>query len=95
MVLAYLWTFMVAFSLVCGANRGLAAAAMEGAQTGIAVALSMAGGLCLWSGLARVMENSGISHLLARVLRPILKRIFPKAAQDDTTLGLCLCLDLL
>ena len=87
MALAYLWTFMVAFSLVCGANRGLAAAAMEGAQAGITATISMAGGLCLWTGLARVMEKSGISAALARVLKPVLKRIFPKAAQDTATLG--------
>ena len=87
MVLAYLWTSMVACSLVCGANQNLAAAAMEGAQAGITTALSMAGGLCLWMGFARLMEKCGASAVLARALHPILKRIFPKAAQDSATLG--------
>ncbi len=87
MVLAYLWTSMVAFSLVCGASRNLAAAAMDGAQAGITTAISMAGGLCLWTGFARLMEKSGASAVLARVLRPILKRIFPKAAEDCSAFG--------
>jgi len=91
MILAYIWTLAVLLSLAVGALTGniglLAAAAMEGAQSGITVTLSMAGALCLWSGLGEVMEKSGASRLLSRFFRPLLGRIFPSAAHDDEAMG--------
>lgn len=91
MILAYIWTFSVLLSLVTGALTGstgsLAAAAMEGAQSGVTVTLSMAGALCLWTGLAEVMEKSGISRLLAVVFRPLLGRVFPGTAKDPEAMG--------
>jgi len=90
-ILAYLWTGMVAISLAAGlctnSLPALAPAALEGAQNGIAVAFSMAGSLCLWTGLARVMEKSGVSAVLARLLRPVLGRLFPDTAKNRDAMG--------
>ena len=91
MILAYVWTGAVLLSLAVGLFTGqaheLAAAAVEGAQQGITVTLSMAGGLCLWTGLAEVMEKSGVSRLLSRLLRPLLARLFPEASEDPEAMG--------
>ena len=91
MILAYLWTGMVFFSLVAGILTGnsaaLASAALEGAQTGLTVTLSMAGALCLWTGLSRVMEESGISAVLGRRFRPVLGKLFPQTAKNETAMG--------
>jgi len=91
MILAYIWTAAVVFSLGAGFCTGsageLAAAALEGAQNGITVTLSMAGALCLWTGLARVLESSGITALLTRLMRPFLGRLFPGAARDPGAMG--------
>ena len=90
MILAYLWTGMVFFSLVAGILTGnsaaLASAALEGAQTGLTVTLSMAGALCLWTGLSRVMEESGISAVLGRRFRPVLGKLFPQTAKNETAM---------
>jgi len=90
-ILAYIWTCAILLSLAVGAANGntglLAAAAMEGAQSGITVTLAMAGALCLWSGLGEVMEKSGASRLLARFFRPLLGRIFPAAVDDSEAMG--------
>ena len=60
MVLSYLWTGMVlcsiVFSLILGRGPELSAAALTGAQSGLTLALSLGGSICLWSGLGRVME---------------------------------------
>jgi len=86
MLLSCIWTALVAVSIAAalftGTSPALASAALEGAQTGITLTISMAGALCLWSGLARVMEAAGISAAVARVLRPLLRRLFPEAAED-------------
>lgn len=85
------WTLMVAASLVCGAACGtlgdVTAAAMEGASAAVELTLSMAGALCLWSGVMAVMERGGMAEGLARLFRPLLRRILPRASRDTDTLA--------
>ena len=60
----------------------MAAAAMEGAAAAVELCLSMAGVLCLWMGVMEVMRRSGLSEGLSRLLRPLLKRLYPDFARD-------------
>ncbi len=55
---------------------------MRGAQSGVTVALSMAGGLCLWSGVGRLLEANGVMEALSRLLDPVLGRIFPDSRKN-------------
>lgn len=64
----------------------LGAAVLQGAQAGITLAISMAGSICLWSGVGKLMGKAGITELLSKLLRPLLNRIFPSTKQD-TALG--------
>lgn len=86
MVMAYIWTGMVLasvlFSLWSGTGGALSQAVLEGAQAGVTLTLSMAGAVCLWSGVGEVMERAGLNQALARLLSPILGRLFPSARRD-------------
>lgn len=42
----------------------------------------MAGVLCLWMGVMEVMRRSGLSDGLSRLLRPVLRRLYPEFARD-------------
>lgn len=89
-MMSYIWTGMILvsilFSILGGTSASMAAAAMEGASAGITLAISIAGALLLWSGLAMVMERSGVSDSMAKAMRPILKRLFPSASADGKAL---------
>lgn len=92
--MAFIWTFFLLLSLVCslaaGTAGGLSAAALEGAGNGVTLALSLAGPLCLWSGLNHVMEACGLTAGLAKLLSPLLRRLFPHAwTSRDTRQALC------
>ena len=84
--MSMLWTGMVAAAILCGLATGrgpeVAAAAMEGARAAVDLCLSIAGMLCLWTGVMEVMRRSGLSGQLSRLLRPVLGRLFPEAAGD-------------
>ena len=56
---------------------------MEGAGQAVSFCLSVAGGICLWSGVMEVMERCGVSGLLSRLLRPLLGRLFPLSAREE------------
>lgn len=86
MILSWIWIILVGASIVAamvgGCGFRLSGAAMEGAQNGITLAVSMAGSICLWSGVGNLMSGSGVSGGLARMLRPLLKRLFPGTQKD-------------
>lgn len=86
MAMSWIWTVMIAASVLCAVANGnggaLSAACMEGAKSAVTIVLSLGGTLCLWSGLAKLMEHSGISVWLSRLMRPLLRRIYPRAAQN-------------
>lgn len=86
MLMSWIWTAMVALSIatagILGNGSAVSGAVLEGAQTGITLIIGMAGAICLWSGVGRVMEHSGITGLLAKLLSPLLHRLFPGTRQD-------------
>lgn len=91
MAMGILWTVMAAAALVFGAVGGrlsaVTAAALEGAGAAVELTLTMAGALCLWSGVMDLMKRSGMADGLSRLLRPVLQRLLPRAGQDAETLA--------
>ena len=90
MTMTVVWTGMVAVSVLCGLATGrgaeVAAAAIEGAGAAVELCLSIAGMMCLWSGVMEVMRRSGLAEGLTRLLRPVLRRLFPGCAGDRETM---------
>ena len=88
MVMSWIFTGMMGIALlgalVLGRGAALAAAVPQGAQAGITLVISMAGSICLWSGAGRLMEKAGITAILSRLLRPLLKYLFPSTKQDPS-----------
>ena len=91
MVMSWIFSIMVLISVICaivsGSGTELAAAAATGAQSGITLTLSIAGSLCLWTGVGKLLEHSGVTAMLARLIRPVLHRIFPSTQQDSSLAG--------
>ena len=91
MVMSYIFTVLLLLSVVFAAMTGrgsqLAAAIPQGAQAGVALAISLAGSICLWSGVGALMEKIGITAALAKVLRPVLHRLFPGTRTDPALAG--------
>lgn len=89
--MAWVWTGMVLLSLIFGIATGnldeVANAALEGAGSAVELSISMAGILCLWSGVMEIMNACGLSAGLARAFRPILRRLLPEASRDEETLA--------
>ena len=91
MVMSFIWTGMVLLSVLFALinNRGpeMSAAALEGAQAGCTLALGIGGAICLWSGVGRLMERSGLTHAVSRLLMPLIGRLYPSARKDRETAG--------
>ena len=91
MVMSWIFSMLLLASVISafftGNGAALAAAVTEGAQSGITLAVSMAGSLCLWSGVGKLMEYAGLTNILSRLIRPLLNRIFPSTRTDHVLAG--------
>ena len=90
MAMSLIWTVMVGASILCGLATGngpaVARGALDGAAAGVELCLAMMGVLCLWMGVMEVMERSGLARGLSRLLRPIIRRLYPDFAGDRPTM---------
>ena len=86
MVMSWIWTVIllasVGAALILGNGNALAAAVPNGAQAGLELAISLAGSICLWSGVGKLMEKAGLTAILSRCFSPLLSRIFPSFRKD-------------
>ena len=91
MVMSWIFTLMVlistVFAVATGRGSQLAAAIPQGAQAGVTLAISLAGSICLWSGVGKLMEKAGLTGLLSQIFSPLLGRIFPSFRKDPTLAG--------
>ena len=86
MIMTWVFTVLVGISLVAslvlGNGSALAAAIPEGARSGVTLAVSMAGSVCLWSGVGKLMEKTGVTEMLSKLLRPVLYGLFPDTKEN-------------
>lgn len=90
MVMSWIWIGITAVSILCsllsGSGSALSRAVVTGAGAGVELALSMAGSICLWSGLGKLMHEAGLTQSLANLFAPLLGKIFP-SLRSDSALG--------
>lgn len=90
MLLGLIMSCMVIVALVYGALNGtlpeVSAAAGTGAREAVTLCISLCGMICLWSGVIELMNRSGLSEKLSRLLRPLLGRLYPTAAKNPETM---------
>ena len=66
------------FSIFLGKTGEISNAAISGASQAVTLVIKLAGGLVFWSGMMNLIKKSGISDLVARLLSPIIRLVFPK-----------------
>lgn len=90
-MLNYIWSGMIVLSFVVAIFTGkidaVTAAAMDGAGAAVETCIGLLGTMCLWTGIARIGENSGLTGVFAKVLRPVTKVLFPKLKKDSAALS--------
>ena len=81
-VLVFLLAAALVFGAVTGRMGQVSQATISGAREAVRLLLSIGGSLCLWSGLMEVMDRSGLSRTVARLLRPLIRFLFREDAND-------------
>jgi len=85
------WMGLIVVAIVVAAFTGhmeeTTNAAMSSAKTAVELAIGLIGVMALWLGLMKIAEKAGLIQSLARILRPLLKRIFPEIPHDHPAMG--------
>ncbi len=68
--------------------NAISQAALDFAETAAGIALGLIGVLALFLGLLKIAEEAGVIHALVRLVRPILKPLFPEIPDDHPALGM-------
>ena len=76
------------FAVFSGNMSALSSAAVSGCSDAVSLVLRLCGGLCLWSGIMRLCEKSGICAFISRLLSPFLKLIFPSLSKNGEAMNL-------
>ncbi len=77
----------IALSVVNGTTLQVVQSVTTSCKTAVDIALGLVGVMALWLGLMRVAEKAGLIELMARMVGPILRRLFPEVAQNDPAMG--------
>src|SRR5262245_42339116 len=91
-MLNYIWLGLILLAVVIGAcNDSLKAVAdksFEMAEFAVMkTALPLVGIMALWLGVMRLAERAGLVTLLARGLRPLMRRLFPDVPPEHPAMG--------
>jgi spore maturation protein A len=82
---------MIFLSVIIGTIEGrldqVVHAVTDSAKLGFEIALGLAGIMSLWLGIMGVASESGLIHVFARILRPIMRRLFPDVPVDHPAMG--------
>ena len=81
-MLSYIWGFIVIISLICAVFTGnlqdLSQGIMDGASQAVTLIITMAGIMCLWSGVMEIGERCGFTAFISKLLSPILSYLFKR-----------------
>ncbi len=90
-MLNWIWGGIVLISLVVSCFTGRLEATSQGALKGavdaIELSINLLGILCLWTGMSKIGEKSGLIAFVAKIFRPIMTFVFPKLSPDSKAYG--------
>ena len=62
-------------------------ALFDAASNGFQISIGLTGMLCLWLGLLKIGEQSGLTNLFAKGLNPLFKRLMPEVPPSHPAIG--------
>ena len=87
----YIFYLLIVGSIVIGAVNGrleeVANAVLTGADLAVKVAFSLIGVMAFWLGLMKIAEKSGLVKFVAKVIKPVTRRLFDGVSETSPAIG--------
>lgn len=87
----YIFYFLIVISIIAGAINDklsdVVNAILTGADLSVKVAFSLIGIMAFWLGMMKIAEKCGLVTIIAKIIKPITKRIFNEIPEDSPAIG--------
>lgn len=67
--------------------QALARAILDAADKSVTLAIGLVGAMALFLGLIKIAEAGGLLRMLARLIRPLMTRLFPDVPAEHPAMG--------
>jgi len=85
------WLGLILLAVITAALKGTMAevskAAFSSAGTAVELSIGLIGTMALFLGVMRIAQDAGLVQILAKLLRPVFRFLFPKVPKDHPALG--------
>lgn len=90
-MLNYIWLALIILAVVLGGINGkiddVTKAAIDAAGSSVTLAIGLIGLMALWLGIMKIAEESGLTALIARMIAPVMRWLFPEVPPDHPAMG--------
>lgn len=87
----YIFYFLIVISIIAGAINGklpdVVNSILSGAELSVKVAFSLIGIMAFWLGMMKIAEKCGLISIIAKIIKPITKRLFNEIPQESPAIG--------
>lgn len=87
----YIFYFLIVISIIAGAINGklpdVVNSILTGAELSVKVAFSLIGIMAFWLGIMKIAEKSGLINIIAKIIKPITKRLFNEIPENSPAIG--------
>ena len=87
----YIFYFLIVISIIAGAINGklpdVVNSILTGAELSVKVAFSLIGIMAFWLGMMKIAEKCGLIQIIAKIIKPITKRLFNEIPENSPTIG--------
>lgn len=81
-MLNYIWVFLLIIGIVVGAINGkidaIGDSILQSSSDAVTFCIGLLGIVSLWCGLMQIFQDAGGINFISKVIRPIIKKIFPE-----------------
>lgn len=87
----YIFLLLISISLIIGFVNGrleeVNTSLLTSCNIAVKIAFSLIGIMAFWLGIMRIAEKAGIINIIAKILKPITKKIFSDIPQNSPAIG--------
>jgi len=87
----YIFYGLIVTSIIIGAINGklpdVVGSILTGAEKSVQIAFSLIGIMAFWLGIMKIAEKSGLVEFIAKLIKPVTRRLFDEIPPEDPAIG--------
>ncbi|CQR74326.1 Spore maturation protein A [Sporomusa ovata DSM 2662] len=86
-----IWMILIVSGIIYAGMNGrievVTASAISAAKSAVELSINLIGVMCLWLGIMRIAESSGLIKIISYLLQPLVGLLFPSVPKNHPAMG--------